>query len=315
MLVLSRSEVEELLDVDALFDALAAAHAELSAGQVSMPARIAAWADERGLLGAMPAYLPSAGLGCKLVTLFPGNTDRPTHQAAIMLFDPAAGTPTVLMDGTYVTETRTAVAAALAARLLARGDAKVLAIVGTGAQARSHARAFAGIRDWDEVLVAGRDPEKTEALAAEVGARAASVEEAVRAADVVAGTTHAQEPIVLREWLAPGAHVSSVGSPPSGSELDPAIVRDATLFVETRAALLPPPAGAAELQGLSESDVHAELGELVSGGKTGRTSPTEITLYKSVGVAVQDLAAAALVLAAAEERGVGLEIELEEIHQ
>jgi ornithine cyclodeaminase/alanine dehydrogenase-like protein (mu-crystallin family) len=135
MLVLSRSEVEELLDVDALFDALAAAHAELSAGQVSMPARIAAWADERGLLGAMPAYLPSAGLGCKLVTLFPGNTDRPTHQAAIMLFDPAAGTPTVLMDGTYVTETRTAVAAALAARLLARDDAKVLAIIGTGVQA------------------------------------------------------------------------------------------------------------------------------------------------------------------------------------
>ena len=316
MLVLTRPEVEELLDVDALFDALAAAHAELSAGQVAMPARIAAWADEAGLLGAMPAYLPSAGLGCKLVTLFPGNTDRPTHQAAIMLFDPDAGTPTVLMDGTYVTETRTAVAAALAARLLARDDAKVLAIVGTGVQARSHARAFAGIRDWDEVLLAGRDAEKAEELAADVGVRAAaSVEEAVRAADVVAATTHAQEPVVMREWLVPGAHVSSVGAPPSGSELDPAIVRDARLVVETRAALLPPPAGAAELQGLSESDVHAELGELVSGGRTGRTSPAEITLYKSVGVAVQDLAAAALVLAAAEERGVGLEIELEEIHQ
>ena len=316
MLVLSRSEVEELLDVDALFGALAEAHAELSAGAVSMPARIAAWAGERGPLGAMPAYLPSAGLGCKLVTLFPGNTDRPTHQAAIMLFDPAAGTPTVLMDGTYVTETRTAVAAALAARLLARDDAKVLAIVGTGVQARSHARAFSEIRDWDEVRIAGRDPEKAQALAAEVGADAASsVEEAVRGADVVAATTHAREPVVLREWLAPGAHVSSVGSPPAGSELDPAIVRDATLFVETRAALLPPPAGAAELQGLGDADVHAELGEVVSGGRTGRTSPAEITLYKSVGVAVQDLAAAALVLAAAEERGLGLEIELEEIHQ
>jgi len=316
MLVLTRPEVEELLDVDALFGALAEAHAELSAGAVSMPARIAAWAGERGLLGAMPAYLPSAGLGCKLVTLFPGNTDRPTHQAAIMLFDPATGTPTVLMDGTYVTETRTAVAAALAARLLARDDAKVLAIVGTGVQARSHARAFSEIRDWDEVRIAGRDPEKAQALAAEVGADAASsVEEAVRGADVVAATTHAREPVVLREWLAPGAHVSSVGSPPAGSELDPAIVRDATLFVETRAALLPPPAGAAELQGLGDADVHAELGEVVSGGRTGRTSPAEITLYKSVGVAVQDLAAAALVLAAAEERGLGLEIELEEIHQ
>jgi alanine dehydrogenase len=316
MLVLTRTEVEELLDVDALFEALALAHVELSAGAVSMPPRVAAWAGDTGLLGAMPAYLPSAGLGCKLVSLFPGNVDRTTHQAAIMLFDPANGTPVVLMDGTYVTETRTAVAAALAARLLAREDARVLAILGTGVQAGSHARAFAGIRDWDEIRIAGRDPEKAEALAAEIGAVAAgSFEEAVRGADVVAATTHAQEPVVRLEWLSPGTHVSSVGAPPSGSELDPAIVHTATLVVETRAALLPPPAGAAELQGLDPSAVHAELGELVAGDKSGRTSPTETTLYKSVGVAVQDLAAAALVLAAAEERGAGLEIELEEIHQ
>ena len=316
MLVLTRTEVEELLDVDALFEALALAHVELSAGAASMPPRVAAWAGDTGLLGAMPAYLPSAGLGCKLVSLFPGNVDRTTHQAAIMLFDAANGTPVVLMDGTYVTETRTAVAAALAARLLAREDARVLAILGTGVQAGSHARAFAGIRDWDEIRIAGRDPEKAQELADEIGAVAAgSFEEAVRGADVVAATTHAQEPVVRLEWLSPGTHVSSVGSPPSGSELDPAIVREATLVVETRAALLPPPAGAAELQGLDPSAVHAELGELVSGDKSGRTSPTETTLYKSVGVAVQDLAAAALVLAAAEERGTGLEIELEEIHQ
>jgi ornithine cyclodeaminase/alanine dehydrogenase-like protein (mu-crystallin family) len=316
MLVLTRTEVEELLDLDALFEALALAHVELSAGAVSMPPRVAAWAGDTGLLGAMPAYLPSAGLGCKLVSLFPGNVDRTTHQAAIMLFDPANGTPVVLMDGTYVTETRTAVAAALAARLLAREDARVLAILGTGVQAGSHARAFAGIRDWDEIRIAGRDPAKAQELADEIGAVAAgSFEEAVRGADVVAATTHAQEPVVRLEWLSPGTHVSSVGSPPSGSELDPAIVREATLVVETRAALLPPPAGAAELQGLDPSAVHAELGELVSGDKSGRTSPTETTLYKSVGVAVQDLAAAALVLAAAEEQGTGLEIELEEIHQ
>jgi alanine dehydrogenase len=315
MLVLTRFEVEELLDVDALFDALGRAHVELSAGRASMPPRIAAWADS-GLLGAMPAYLPSAGLGCKLVTLFPGNTDRTTHQAAIMLFDPANGTPVALMDGTYVTETRTAVAAALAANLLARDDAKVLAIIGTGVQARSHARAFARIRDWDEVRVAGRDAEKTQELAAEIGAHAAeSFEAAARGADVVAATTHSQEPVVRLEWLAPGAHVSSVGSPPSGGEIDPAIVREATIVVETRAALEPPPAGAGELQGLGADDIHAELGELVSGSRPGRASATEITLYKSVGVAVQDLAAAALVLAAAQERGVGREIELEEIHR
>jgi ornithine cyclodeaminase len=315
MLVLTRSEVEELLDLTELEHALARAHEELSSGSVSMPPRIAAWANEKGLLGAMPAYLPSAGLGCKLVTLFPGNTDRPTHQAAIMLFDPDTGTPIVLMDGTYVTEARTAGAAALAARLLAREDATVLAILGTGAQARAHAHAFAGVRNWSEIRIAGRDYGKAQALADEVGASAAaSFEEAVRGADVVAATTHSPEPVVRREWLSPGTHVSSVGATQSGGEVDPAIVADATLVVETLAALAPPPAGASELAGLDESAVHAELGELVSGARPGRTTPVETTLYKSVGVAVQDLAAAALVLAAARERGAGLTIELEEIH-
>ena len=321
MLVLTRSDVEQLLDLEELEGALARAHEELSSGAVSMPPRIAAWAKEQGLLGAMPAYLPSAGLGCKLVTLFPGNTDRPTHQAAIMLFDPANGSPVALMDGTYITEARTAGAAALAARLLAREDAKVLAILGTGAQARSHAAAFARVRDWSEVRIAGRDHAKAQKLAAEVGATAAaSFEDAVRGADVVAATTHSPEPVVRREWLSPGTHVSSVGAAhsggaaQSGGEVDPAIVAGATLVVETRAALAPPPAGASELASLDESAVHAELGELVSGARPGRTTPVETTLYKSVGVAVQDLAAAALVLAAARERGVGLTIELEEIH-
>jgi len=315
MLVLTRSDVEALLDLEELEEALARAHEELSSGAVSMPPRIAAWANEAGLLGAMPAYLPSAGLGCKLVTLFPGNTDRPTHQAAIMLFDPDTGTPVVLMDGTYVTEARTAGAAALAARLLARHDAAILTIVGTGAQARAHFHAFAGVREWTEVRIAGRDDAKVRALAAELGAVAtASLEDGIRGADVVAATTHAREPVVWKEWLSPGAHVSSVGANQSGGEIDPAIVAEATLVVETRAALAPPPAGAAELAGLPDSAVHAELGELVSGARPGRTTPVETTLYKSVGVAVQDLAAAALVLAAAQDRGTGLTIELEEIH-
>jgi ornithine cyclodeaminase len=315
MLVLTRSDVEQLLDLEELVPALARAHEELSGGTVSMPPRIAAFVPERGLLGAMPAYLPSAGLGCKLVTLFPGNTDRPTHQAAIMLFDPATGSPVALMDGTYVTEARTAAAAALAAGLLARADAKVLAILGTGAQARSHAIAFAPLREWDEVRIAGRDQAKADLLAAELGTTAAvSFEDAVRGADVVAATTHSAEPVVWREWLAPGAHVSSVGATQHGSELDPAIVDAATIVVETLAALAPPPAGAGELQGLDESTIHAELGQLVSGARPGRTDAAELTLYKSVGVAIQDLAAAALVLAAAKERGVGLTIELEEIH-
>ena len=313
MLVLSRADVEELLDLDALMGALARAHEELSAGATSMPPRIAALTAE-GLLGAMPAYLPSAGLGCKLVTLFPHNTDRPSHQAAIVLFDPENGSPIALMDGTYITATRTAAAAALAARLLARADAKILAILGTGVQAHTHARAFAAIRDWAEIRVAGRDRKKTEALAAELGARAASFEEAVRGADVVAAATHSPEPVVRAEWVAPGTHVSSVGYAVPGSELDPALVRAATIVVESRqSSFAPPPGGAVELSDVDPASV-AELGELVSGSRRGRATPVEITLYKSVGVAVQDLAAAALVLAAAREREVGLEIELEEIH-
>src|SRR5689334_19154069 len=186
MLVLTRADVEGLLDLDELVGALARAHEELSSGAVSMPPRIAAFA-ERGLLGAMPAYLPSAGLGCKLVSLFAGNVDRPSHQAAIVLFEPETGTPAALLDGTYITEMRTAGAAALAARLLAREDAQVLSILGTGAQARSHVQMFRRVRDWQEIRIAGRDAAKAGRLAAELGLTAsASFEDAVRGADVVA---------------------------------------------------------------------------------------------------------------------------------
>jgi alanine dehydrogenase len=315
MLVLTRADVEELLDLDELVAALARAHEELSAGRASLPPRIAAF-TETGLLGAMPGYVPSAGLGCKLVTLFPGNVDRPTHQAAIMLFDAANGTPTALMDGTYITAVRTAAAAALAARLLAREDARVLAILGTGVQAQAATRTFAGVRDWSEIRIAGRDAAKTQSLAREAGGTAAaSFEEAVRGADVVHAATHSSEPVVLLDWLAPGAHVGSVGFNSAGPEVDPAIVRAATLVVESReSAFAAPPSGARELDGLDPGFAHAEVGELVAGDRPGRTAPEEITLYKSVGVAVQDLAAASLVLAAARERGVGLTIELEEIH-
>jgi ornithine cyclodeaminase len=299
MLVLSRSEVEELLDLDALLDALAAAHAELSAGKASLVPRVGAFADDAGILGAMPAYVPSSGLGCKLVSLFPGNRDRPTHQAMIALFDPETGTPAALMDGTYITAVRTAAAAALAARLLARPDARVLAILGTGVQSRSAQEMFPRALEFGEVRIAGRG----------------EFEEAVRGADVVHATTASAEPVVRFEWLAPGVHVSSVGYGAGGSELDPALVERAdVVVVEQRdSAFAPLPAGAPELEPRGRDGV-VELGEIIAGTATGRTSGEQITLYKSVGVAVQDLAAAALVLAAARERGVGQEIELEEIH-
>jgi alanine dehydrogenase len=318
VIFLSEAEVRELLDLDELVDALADAHRDLSAGEASMPPRIAALVQERqGLLGVMPAYLPSAGLACKLVTLFPQNTDRHTHQAVIVVFDPENGTALALMDGTYITATRTAAGSALATRLLAREDAQVLALLGTGVQARSHARALPRVRAFTEIRIAGRDRAKAEALAEEIGPHARAVstyEEAIRNADVVAATTHSTEPIVRREWLSPGVHVNSVGLNPAGREVDEKTVADALLVVESReSALAAPPAGAPELVGVSPADVHAELGELVAGTKPGRSSEDQITLYKSVGVAVQDVAAAALVLAAAKGRSMGRAIELEEL--
>jgi alanine dehydrogenase len=314
VIVLSQDDVRELLDLDELVDALAAAHAELSAGEASMPPRIAAFAQNDGLLGVMPAYLPSAGLACKLVTLFPRNRDRHTHQALICLFDEENGTPVALMDGTYITATRTAAGSALATRLLAREDAHVLAILGAGVQAHAHAKALGRVREFTEIRVASRDRVNAEQLAEQIGGKAvASWEEALRGADVVAATTHSAEPIVQREWLSPGVHVNSVGANPSGrGEVDAATVAEALVAVESReSTLAPPPAGAAEFLEGDYGDV-VELGELVSGRRPGRTSPEQITLYKSVGVAVQDAAAAALVLAAARERSVGHEIELGE---
>ena len=272
MILLSQQEVEQLLELDALVDALADAHRELSEGKASMPPRIAAFAERNGLLGAMPAYLPSAGLTCKLVSLFPENRDRHTHQALIAVFDQTNGTPVALMDGTYITATRTAAGSALATRLLAREDAHVLAILGAGVQARTHADALRRVRRFDEVRVASRDPNRAAALADDIGASAASsFEEAVRGADVVAATTHATEPVVLREWLEPGVHVNSVGANPAGAgEVDPAIVRDAAVVaVEYReSTLAPPPAGASEFRDGAPSEV-VELGELVAGSKPG----------------------------------------------
>ena len=313
MLVLTREDVASLLDLDALVDALAAAFTDLSAGRVSMPPRIAAFSGH-GLLGVMPAYLPSANLlETKLVTLFEGNagTDLPTHQAAIAVFDPERGAMTALMDGTYITATRTAAGSALSTRLLAREDARVLAICGTGVQAQTHVRAVSRMRPFEEIRIAGRDRGKAGALAAEVGGIAVdSFEQAVRGADVVSATTHSAEPVVRHEWLAPGTHVTSVGINPEGAELEERLVADADVFVESREAVLAPfPAGANDLRGL-DAERLTELGEVLAGTRPGRLNAEQVTVYKSVGVGVMDAAAAALVLEAAAERGAGTEIEL-----
>ncbi len=328
MRVLSRRDVEALLDLDRLVDALGAAMADLSVGAASMPPRMAARIPRQdGILATMPAYLPSAGaLAAKLVTLFPKNAGLGlhTHQAAIMAFDPDTGTPLALMDGTYITAVRTAAGSVLATRLLARPDAAVLAVLGTGVQARSHLRAMARERRWTEVRLAGRDERKARALADELSMElglairiVASYSEALTGADVACAATHSPEPVVRREWVPDGIHLNSVGLSPAGPEVDAATVVDALVVVESRQqALAPWPTGLLELVAplrdglITPEHIHAELGELVSGTRPGRSSADQITLYKSGGVAVQDAAAAALVLAAAAERNTGIEIEL-----
>ena len=327
MLVLSRSEVERLLDLDRLRQTIANAMADLSAGRVSMPSRIAAMVPERdALLAAMPAYLPSSGaLATKLVSLFPRNTDRPTHQAVIVVFDANNGSPLALMDGEAITAARTAAASALATDLLARKDAQVLAVIGTGVQARAHLRAVPRVREFREVRVAGRHGDKAMALVEEAREwlpranlrMTTSYSQAEDGADVICAATHSAEPVVQREWLSAGAHVTSVGYNTAGREIDGATFRDALVVVESRAAALaPPPAGSNDIAmaisegAMTRDGVHAELGELVSGARPGRADPAQITLYKSVGVAVQDAAAAAMVLDAAGKAGVGRTIDL-----
>lgn len=325
MLLLSRSEVESLLDLDQLVSALALAMADLSAGRASAPPRVAATVAERhAILAAMPAFLPSAGaLTVKLVSLFPDNKDQPTHQAIICCFDPETGTPIAVMDGEYVTAARTAAGSVLATRLLARRDAHVACVVGTGVQARAHARAMARMPGIEVIRMAGRDPARVQVVVEELRASGLSVDaapsiaDAVGLADVVCAVTHADQPVVRREWLRPGTHINSVGYNSSGQgEVDAATIRDALVVVESRdAALAAPPAGAVELhraieQGAIPRDqVIAEIGELLAGLAVGRTDDAQLTLYKSVGVAVQDAAAAALVLTAARDRGVGTSIQ------
>src|SRR6266487_3521757 len=257
VLVLSRAQTEALLDIDALIEALAPAMADLSAGRASAPDRIGALVPEHeGLLAAMPGYVPSAGvLMSKLVSLYPRNAGGalPTHQAVIVAFDPGTGQPVALLDGTAITAIRTGACSALSARLLARQDADVLAILGTGVQARSHAQAMCRVRPIRQIRVAGRDYAKAAALAAELsetlGTDAQALPaypEALQGAGIACAATHATEPVIRRSWLTPGVHVTSVGY--GGREVDDATVRDALVCVESRrAALAPYPAGSSDL--------------------------------------------------------------------
>ncbi len=313
LLYLSRADVESLLDVDAMLDALADALVIYSSGVTSVPPRTAARVGDRSLLGVMAGYVPGVALESKLVSVFPDNDHRglPSHQGLIALFDETSGAPVALMDGTYITAIRTGGTAAVAARVLSRQDARVLAILGAGVQGWSHLETFPRVRDFGEIRIASRNLERAQDLAAHSPrSRAlASFEEAVRGADVIACCTDAREPILRREWLKPGAHVSSVGGT-FGPEIDRETVEASRVFVEWRGAVTNrPPAGAHELQGLDEESV-TEVGEVLAKSKPGRQTADEITLYKSTGHAVEDAAAARLVYDRARQVGVGFRLPL-----
>jgi ornithine cyclodeaminase/alanine dehydrogenase-like protein (mu-crystallin family) len=313
LLYLSREDVERLLDIDEMLEALGKALVAFSAGITIVPPRVGIRVSDVGLMGTMPGYIPGVALVVKLVSVFPGNHHHalPSHQGLIALFDESDGTPLAVLDGTYITAIRTGGTAAVATRALARSDAKVLAILGAGVQGRSHLETFPRVRDFDEIQIASRDHAKAASLASRhPRARVAgSFEEAVRGADVVACCTDAREPVIRREWLKHGAHVSSVGGT-FGPEIDPATMAAGHVFVEWRgAATNPPPAGAHELQGLDAGKL-TEVGEVLAGTRSGRTSEAEITVYKSTGHAIEDAATARLVYDRARAEGAGVTLPL-----
>jgi ornithine cyclodeaminase/alanine dehydrogenase-like protein (mu-crystallin family) len=304
--------VERLLEPEPLLDALASAFKALSSGEVSVPPRVAAEVPAAGFTAAMPGYVPGMGIAVKLVSVFPGNHERglPSHQAVIAVFDADTGAAVCVMDGTHITAYRTAAAAALSARELARDDARVLAVIGAGVQGRSHLELLPRVRHFAETRIASRSRDHAQQLAADYGANLIDTfEEAVAGADVVCLCTNSPEPVISFDWLRPGTHVTSVGYCPPKGELDPEVARRGRLFVEGRVAFSPPPAGCGELVGIDPQSA-TEMGELLLGKRPGRRTPDEITVYKSMGHAVEDAAAANLVYRRALEVGAGTKITL-----
>jgi ornithine cyclodeaminase/alanine dehydrogenase-like protein (mu-crystallin family) len=295
-IILGEAQVRETLDWASLSGALRTALSDYSAGRVLQPLRqVLSTGRNDGRFALMPAVY--AGLmGAKLVTVYPHNgaLGLHTHFGVILLFDSETGEPLAVVDGRLITEMRTAAVSAIATDLLARPGARVLAILGSGVQARAHWQALHRMRTFDEVRVWSRTPANAERLALEIGGTAApTAEAAVRGADVVVTATAAREPILQGEWLEPGTHVNAIGAiGPAHRELDNAVMHN-PVFVECREAASRESADLIE----TGAAISAELGELLAGRVTPPAGVT--TVYKSVGIAVEDLAAAALVYQAA----------------
>ena len=284
--------------MDELIEVTADALAGFSSGNAVQPVRtVLPIREHNGFFGLMPAY--NGALGAKLVTLYPDNKTLPTHQGVILLFDPKTGEPIAMIDGRLITEMRTAAASAVATRLLARPESSILGILGSGVQARSHLRALRLVRDFSEVRV--WSPRNAQAFADAKGILcAASAEGAVRGADVVVVATASTTPVLRGEWLSPGMHVNAVGAcRPDWRELDDEVVEMSETYVDSIEA-----ASIESGDVIAAKKLRGEIGEVIAGKKPGRQSKDAITLYKSVGIAVEDIAAADLAYRHALESGV-----------
>jgi ornithine cyclodeaminase/alanine dehydrogenase-like protein (mu-crystallin family) len=277
--------------MEELIPAMEKALIDFSAGKVTQPVRSVITVDPPGgFYGMMPALTPE-GLGQKIVTFYATNTERgiPTHMATIFLVDPQTGAPLAVMDGTLITEMRTAAVSAAATKLLAPRDAKVLAILGSGVQARSHVEALRLVRKFEEVRVWSPTTAHSEKLAEEIGGKAMSAEEAVRDADVVVTATNSKMSILRGAWLKPGCHVNAVGAcRPDWRELDDEAMAN-VVFVDSREAAMKESGDVI----LSGAKIYAELGEALAGKVPSRANET--TIFKSLGMAVEDIAAGLLV--------------------
>jgi thiomorpholine-carboxylate dehydrogenase len=301
VLTLSEAEIAELLTWEALIPAMEDALASFSSGRVIQPVRNMITIEEgQRYLGIMPAVMESA-MGSKLVSFYPGNagSEYPTHLAMIMLFEPRTGRPLSCMDGRLITEMRTAAVSAAVTKRLAPVDSRMLALLGSGVQAKAHLQALRHVCQFDEVRVWSRTPDHAKRFAIAHGAKAMELEGAVRDADVVVTATSSLEPVLKGRWLKPGAHVNAVGAPrPTWRELDDEAMHN-MLIVDSREAVLKESGDVI----LSRAPIYAEAGELFAGTKNVPRAVT--TVFKSVGIATEDLATARLVYDAAIARAYG----------
>ncbi len=306
-LVLTETDVRDLLTMPDLIAAMEQALAAFSAGKVVQPVRtVLDIAEHHAFFGLMPAYVASTpALGAKLVTVYHSNLARglPSHLGTIILLDPETGGLAAILDGRYITEARTAAVSAVSVKKLARQDSQVLAILGSGVQARSHFEALAHVVRFEEVRAWSPTRSNLDAFARTTGARAmASAEAAVRGADVVVLVTASPTPVIDNQWVKAGVHVISVGAcRPTQCEMDPELVRRSRLFVDSRAAAMKE---SGDVIGAGEGHIAAELGE----PEAARGSADEVTVFKSLGLAVEDVAAAHLAFERAKQQGRGLKI-------